>query len=163
MILTVKKYNTAMDNSEIAGVFKRIAALLEIKGEDWFKISAYQRAAESIQGMSDDLSKFNEKELMAIPGIGKAIAGKITELAASGKLAFLEKLEAEVPPTLIDLLAIQDVGPKKAALFWHERGITTIADLEAAARNGKLKDLPGMGEKSEARILEGIQALKSKP
>jgi DNA polymerase (family 10) len=156
-----EKYNTIMDNSEIAEVFKRIAALMEIKGEDWFKISAYQRAAESIQNISANLSQLSEKELMAIPGIGKAIAGKIMELNSSGRLGFLEKLEAEVPPTLIDLLAIQDVGPKKVARFWHELGVTTIDELDAAARSGKIRNLPGMREKSETRILEGIQNLKN--
>ena len=150
-----------MDNLEIAAVFKRIALLMEIKGEDWFKISAYQRAAENIQGMDKEIGALSQKELMALPGIGKAIAAKIQELNTSGKLEFLERLEKEVPPTLIDLLAIPEVGPKKTARFWHELGITSIDELEAAARSGKLRDLPGMGKKTEARILNNIELLKS--
>ncbi len=149
-----------MDNSEIAGIFKRIGLLLEIKGEDRFKVLAYERASESIQGLDVDLEALNEKELLELPGIGKAIAGKIMELTSTGKLAFLEKLEAEIPPALLDLLVIPDVGPRKAALFWKELGVTSIEELEKAARNGKLRSLPGMGEKSEARILAGIEALK---
>ncbi len=150
-----------MDNLEIAGIFKRISILLEIKGEDRFKVSAYERAAESIQDITLDLSKMEEKELIALPGIGKAIAAKIHELTSTGKLTFLEKLEEEIPAGLIDLIAIPDVGPRKAALFWKELGITSVDELEKAARSGKIRNLPGLGEKSEARILMGIETLKS--
>ena len=150
-----------MNNSEIAEVFKRIAILMEIKGEDWFKISAYRRASETIQGLEKPLKSLDEKALMALPGIGKALAGKILELNASGKLAFLEKLEAEVPPALIDLLAVPEIGARKAALFWQELGITTLGELEAAARAGKLRCLTGMGEKSEERILRNLEMMKS--
>lgn len=151
-----------MDNSEIAAVLKRIASLMQIKGDDWFKISAYQRAAESIQGMDEEIGNFSEKELIALPGIGKAIAGKIQELHSTGKLEFLGRLENEVPPSLIELLAIPEVGPKKVALFWRELGVTNMDELETAARNEKLRDLPGMGEKSEARILKNIELTKPK-
>lgn len=149
-----------MDNSEIAEVFKRIAILLEIKGEDRFKTTAYERAAESIQATSLDLNSLDEKELIALPGIGKAIAGKILELCQTGKLAFLEKLEQEIPLSLVELTAIPDVGPRKAARFWKELGVTNIEELEKAARAGKIRELAGMGEKSEARILMGIRTLK---
>jgi DNA polymerase (family 10) len=149
-----------MDNPEIAAVFKRIAILAEIKGEDRFKVSAYQRAAESIAAMTEDLSSLDEKELVALPGIGKAIASKIHELTNTGKLDFLEKLEAEIPAGLLDLIAIPDVGPRKATLFWKELNITSVDELEQAAREGKLSALPGLGEKSEARILMGIETLK---
>jgi DNA polymerase (family 10) len=155
-----KKYNTVMDNLEIAAVFKRIAILAEIKGEDRFKVSAYQRAAESIAVMTEDLSSMDEKELVALPGIGQAIAAKIHELTSTGKLGFLERLEAEIPAGLVDLIAIPDVGPRKAALFWKELDITSVDELEQAARAGKLRGLPGMGEKSEARILKGIETFK---
>lgn len=151
-----------MDNSEITAVFKRISLLMEIKGEDWFKVSAYQRAAESIQGMNDEIGAFSEKELIALPGIGKAIAGKIQEMNGTGKLDFLKKLEAEVPPSLINLLAIPDIGPKKAARFWHELGVTTVDKLEIAAREGKIHQLSGMGQKSEASILNSIILMKSR-
>ena len=149
-----------MDNLEIAAIFKRIAILAEIKGEDRFKVSAYEHAADSIAVLTEDLSQLDENGLVDLPGIGKAIAAKIHELTSTGKLEFLEKLEAEIPAGLVDLIAIPDVGPRKAALFWKELGITSVDELEQAAQEGKLRALPGLGEKSEARILMGIKTLK---
>ncbi len=149
-----------MNNTEIADIFDRIANLLEIKGEIIYKILAYRRAAESIRILSSDLSGLSEKEILDISGIGQAIAQKIQELLSTGKLDFLQKLESEVPPTLIELLKVQDLGPKKAALFWKQAGITSLAELDQAARADKLSSLPGMGVKSQAHILAGIEALK---
>lgn len=149
-----------MTNTEIADIFDRIADLLEIKGEIIYKILAYRRAAESIRILSSELSSLSEKEILDISGIGEAIAKKIQELLITGKLVFLQNLENEVPPTLIELLKVQDLGPKKAALFWKEAGITTLAELEQAARDDKLRSLPGMGVKSQAHILAGIDVLK---
>ncbi len=91
--------------------------------------------------------------------MGKAIAEKIDELLSTGKLEFLEKLKGDVPESLVEVLRVPDLGPKKVALFWKELGITSLAELEAAARDGKLRDLPGMGEKSEAKVIAGIEAL----
>ena len=149
-----------MNNTEIADIFDRIANLLEIKGEIIYKILAYRRAAESIRILNSDLSGLSEKEILDISGIGQAIAQKIQELLSTGKLDFLQKLENEVPSTLIELLNVQDLGPKKAALFWKQAGITSLAELEQAARADKLSSLPGMGVKSQAHILAGIEALK---
>ena len=149
-----------MNNTEIADIFDHIANLLEIKGEIIYKILAYRRAAESIRILTSDLSGLSEKEILDISGIGQAIAQKIKELLSTGKLDFLQKLENEVPSTLIELLNVQDLGPKKAALFWKQAGITSLAELEQAARADKLSSLPGMGVKSQAHILAGIEALK---
>ena len=151
-----------MGNQELVTLFNKIADLLEIKGENRFKVLAYRRASESIKTMANDLSKLSEKELVEIPGIGEALAKKILEFCETGKLDFLIRLEKEVPPSLIDLLKIPDLGPKKVALFWRTLNITTIQALEEAAKSGKLRELPGMGVKSEARILAGIQALQEK-
>lgn len=149
-----------MNNEEIAAIFDRIADLSEIKGEIIYKTLAYRRAAENIRNLGADVEAvFHDGKLLEIPGVGKAIAEKIDELLTTGKLEFLEKLEQEVPPTLVDLLQVPDVGPKKAAMFWKQGRITSLSDLEAAARAGKLRGLPGMGEKSEARILAGLEAL----
>ncbi len=147
---------------DFAAIFRRIARLLEIKGEEGFKTGAYERAAESMEMLTERLDTLSEQELVALPGIGKAIAAKVIELAQSGKLVFLEKLEEEVPPSLLKLLEITDVGPRKVSLFWKQLNIHTLDELEKAAREGKLRALPGIGEKSEARILTGIEVLKAK-
>lgn len=146
-----------MDNDSLANAFKNIADLLEIKGENRFKVLAYRRAAESIKLQSTDLANLDLQSLKEIPAIGQAIAEKIQEFNRTGKLEFLEKLEREVPPSLIEILNIQDVGPKRAALFWKEADVTNLQQLEKAAREGKLRNLPGMGEKIENRILESIK------
>lgn len=148
-------------NEELADIFKKIADLLDIKGEVIFKTLAYRKVAEGLYELDRDINEvWREGKLAEVPGVGKAIAEKINELLTTGKLGFLEKLEQEVPPTLVDLLQVPDVGPKKVALFWKQAAITTLPDLEAAAREGRLRGLPGMGEKSEAKILSGIEALK---
>ncbi len=147
-------------NAELAGIFQTIADLLEIKGENIYKILAYRRAAESLNNLAENVNDVAQRgELQAIPGVGKAIADKISELIDTGRLQFLDNLSEEVPLSLVELLRVPDLGPKKAALFWKKAGITSLPELEEAARRGKLRELPGVGEKSEARILAGIEAL----
>lgn len=154
-----KAMNNQVTNQALAEMFERIASLLEIKGEVVFKIRAYQRAAESLRNLGEEAQTLStEKRLTDVPGIGKAISEKIAEIISTGKLGFLEKLETEIPPSLLELLQVPDVGPKKVALFWKQAGITNLAELKAAAQAGKLRDLPGMGEKSETRILAGLEA-----
>ena len=149
-----------MNNRDLAETFNLIADLLEVKGEVIYKILAYRKAADSLTNLGRDVNDvWKEGKLTDIPGVGKAIAEKIDELLSTGRLEFLEKLEAEVPPSLVDVLQVPDVGPKKAALFWRKAGVTNLADLEAAARAGKLRDLPGMGQKSEAKVIAGIEAV----
>lgn len=149
-----------MDNQELAVIFERIANLLEIKGEVIYKTLAYRRAAESLRNHGEEARTLQQHgRLNEIPGVGKAIAEKIEELLTTGRLEFLEKLEAEVPPGLAELLQVPDVGPKKTAMLWKQANITSLADLEAAARAGKLRGLPGIGEKAEQRILAGIEAV----
>jgi DNA polymerase (family X) len=150
-----------MNNLQLADTFQTIADLLEIKGEIIYKTLAYRKAAESLNSLGQDINEiWRAGKLNEVPGVGKAIAEKIDELLTTGQLGFLEKLKLEVPLGLVELLKVPDVGPKKAALFWHEAGITNVAELEAAARTGKLRGLPGMGEKSEAKILAGVEALQ---
>ena len=149
-----------MDNRQLSDVFTLIANLSEIKGEIIYKTLAYRKAAESLLGLGRDVNEYwKEGTLEEIPGVGKAIAEKIDELLRTGKLEFLEKLEKEVPASLADWLQVPGLGPKKVALIWKELGITTLPELEKAARAGKLRALPGMGEKSEAQILAGIESL----
>lgn len=149
-----------MNNRQLADTFTLIANLLEIKGEIIYKTLAYRKASESLMGLGREASEYwKEGKLEDIPGVGKAIAEKIDELLSTGKLEFLEKLKKEVPPDLASWLPVQSLGSKKIAMIWKTHGITTLAELEAAAKEGKLRDLPGMGAKSEAAILEGIASL----
>ena len=149
-----------MTNKDIAERFERIADLLQIKGEVIYKILAYRKAAESLLGLGRDVRDLHrEGGLEAIPGVGKAIAEKIAELLDTGELRFYDDLTASVPASLAELLPVPDLGPKKIKLFWEALGITSLSELEAAAKAGKLRDLPGMGPKSEAKILEGIASL----
>lgn len=148
-------------NRDLADTFTLIADLLEIKGEVIYKILAYRKAADSLENLAGDAEAYwRDGRLNDIPGVGKAIAEKIDELFSTGKLEFLEKLEKEVPPTLVQVLQVPDVGPKKAALFWKQLGIVDLAGLEAAGKAGQLRSLPGMGEKSEAKVLAGIEAVR---
>jgi DNA polymerase (family X) len=149
-----------MNNRELAGIFTLIADLSEIKGEIIYKTLAYRKAAENLSGLDRDVNDYwKEEKLQEIPGVGQAIAEKIDELLRTGKLKFLEKLKKEVPPSLAEWLQVPGLGPKKVGLIWKTLHVTTLAQLEKAARAGKLRDLPGMGAKSEAAILAGIESL----
>ncbi len=150
----------SLTNREIADLFEKVATMLEIKGEIIHRVLSYRRAGETIRELPRDLHAIAaEGTLTDIPGIGDTLAAKITEMLETGKLQFYEKLSGEVPVGLVDVVHINGVGPKKAKLFWKELNITTIPELEAAARAGKLRDLVGMGEKSEQKIIEGIESL----
>ncbi|MBN2044183.1 MAG: DNA polymerase/3'-5' exonuclease PolX [Anaerolineales bacterium] len=149
-----------INNRELANTFTLIADLLEIKGENFYKTNAYRKAAENLLELSQEAHQiWEDGELQSIPGVGKAIADKIDELLRTGELEFLNRLTAEVPASLAEMVKIPDLGPKKVKLFWDELGITTVEELAEAAKAGKLADLPGMGEKSQARVLAGIEAL----
>lgn len=155
-------YNeSGMDNHQIAAIFAEMADILDIQGESYHRIMAYRRAAENIAALGRPLEEvWRAGELEAIPGIGKTLAGKIDELMRTGRLEAYEKLKAQVPDGVVAMLQVPDVGPRKAALFWKELGLTSIEELEEAARAGKLRNLPGMGVRSEQKVLEGIEALK---
>ena len=149
-----------LSNQQLADTFTLIADLLDIKGENIYKVLAYRKAADALLNLGRDANEiYQAGKLAEVPGLGKAISEKIAELLTTGKLDFLERLKNEVPVSLVELLKVPSLGPKKAALFWKELGITTLADLEPAARLGKLRNLPGMGEKSEAIIIAGLEAL----
>ena len=152
--------NPPLTNQELADIFNLIADLLEIKGENIFKVLAYRRAADSLLNLSQPAYDiWKEGKLRELPNIGKAIEDKIGELFTTGNLAFLERLKQEVPVSLVELLQIPGVGKKKVFLFWKALGITTVEELEKAAREGKLRELPGLGAKSEERIIAGIEML----
>lgn len=152
-----------MTNKQLAEIFNLIADLLQIKGEVVYKYLAYRKAAENLTNLGRSVEDvWQAGELQDIPGVGQAIAEKIDELMRTGKLEFLEKLKKEVPESLAELLEIPDLGPKKVKLFWDELGITTLQELQEAAEAGTLAGLPGMGAKSQQKVLDGIQALSSR-
>lgn len=151
---------TAFSNRQIADMFDVVADLLTLKGEIIHRVMAYRRAAEAIRDYPRDVRTVAaEGRLTEIDNVGKIIAEKITEMLSTGQLTFLEQLKAEIPIGLVDVLHVNGVGPKKAMLFYKELGITSVPALESAARAGKLRTLAGMGEKSEAKIIESIEAL----
>ncbi|MGH7335966.1 MAG: DNA polymerase/3'-5' exonuclease PolX [Myxococcota bacterium] len=146
-----------MDNQPIARVFAEIADLLEIKGENAFKIRAYGAASDTIGAWPDAVARLDEAALRELPGIGKDLAGKIRELAETGACRYHQELLQELPPTILDLLRLQGVGPKTVALLYSTLHICSLEDLAAAARDGRLRALHGMGAKKEALILKALE------
>jgi len=151
-----------MDNSEIAAAFDEIADLLDLQGVA-FKPIAYRRAARNIESMEIDINEVAaDGKIEDIPGVGKAMAKKIEEMIRTGKLAYLDDLRSEVPSGLVELLKIPDVGPKTAVVLHNELGITSVAMLKEAVLSHRLHGIKGFGEKTEERILQGIQTVESK-
>ncbi|VAX34452.1 DNA polymerase X family, partial [hydrothermal vent metagenome] len=153
-------YYKKMKNQEIARAFSEIADLLELKGENPFRIRAYRRAAQNIESLSRDISKLSEDELTAIPGIGKDLAGKIREYLSHGSMEALENLRQEVPPGLTGIMSVPGVGPRTARLLFEKLNVRDVDELEALAREGRLQGLPGIRKKTEENILRGIEMLK---
>lgn len=149
-----------MKNQEIARIFNEIADILEIKGENPFRIRAYRRAAQNIDGLPRDVSLLSDAELLSIPGIGQDLARKIKEYLSTGKIASYEELKKEIPEGLTVLLTVPSLGPKTAKLLYEKLKIKGIDDLERLAREHKLVGLPGIKEKTEENILKGIEMLR---
>jgi DNA polymerase (family X) len=146
-----------VDNRPLAQVFAEIADLLEIKGENGFKIRAYRTAADTIGSSPDAVARMDEKQLRELPGIGKDLAAKIRELVDTGTCGYHQELLQQFPPTILDLLRLQGVGPKTVALLYSGLNIRTIDELAEAARDGRLAALKGMGAKKAALILKAIE------
>jgi DNA polymerase (family 10) len=146
-----------VDNYPIAHVFSEIADLLEIKGENLFKIRAYRTAADTIKAWADPVARMDEKQLLDLPGVGKDLAKKIRELAETGTCRFHQDLLLEFPPTILDLLRLQGVGPKTVALLYSALNIRSVDELVEAATAGRLRELKGMGPKKEALILKAVE------
>jgi DNA polymerase (family X) len=146
-----------MDNLALARVLAEIGDLLEIKDENPFKIRAYRNAAETIAHHPERVADLSPADRLALPGIGKDLAGKIGELIESGTIKYHQDLLEEFPPTILDLLHLQGVGPKTVALLYHQLDIRTLDDLETAARDGRLRQLKGMGARKEGLILRAIE------
>jgi len=147
-------------NRQVAEIFYQIADLSEINGEAIYPVLAYRKAADNIANLGRDINEvWREGKLQEIPGVGVAIADKISELLDTGHMTFYDKLTAEAPLSLVDVLHIPDVGPKKARAMWQELGLATVAEVKDAAEAGELRVLPGFGPKTEVKILAGIESL----
>lgn len=148
-----------MNKAEIAAVLTDIGTLLELKGENPFKIRAYQAGARVVEGLGE--TELRERiaagTLDEVKGIGEALAQKIGELQTTGRLEFFEKLRASVPPGLVEMTQIPGVGPKKVRALHEKLGVDSIAKLQAACEAGQVAALDGFGEKSQVKILEGIR------
>ncbi|MHB1699708.1 MAG: DNA polymerase/3'-5' exonuclease PolX [Acidobacteriaceae bacterium] len=151
-----------MDNQTIATLLDETASLLEISGADSFRVRSYRRAAEAVESTTQHMADLATAEdapkgLLALPGIGKGMAANIMEMVATGKFSVREELLAKFTPTMLDLLKLPGMGPKTVMLLWDAHKIGDIDALEAAAKAGKLNDLPRFGAKQVEKILKGIE------
>jgi len=151
-----------MNKDEIAEVFENIARLLELKGENPFKVRAYTHAARALETLSEPLETLiAEERLTAIDGIGKATGEKIAELSTHGRLDYYDNLREEFPPDILTLFEIQGLGAKKIKVLWDTLKVHSVTNLERACKDGSVADLPGFGEKTAANILKGIEHMRS--
>ncbi len=148
-----------MENVEIAGVLEELGDLLEISGSNPFRIRAYRNAVRTVRGLTRPLSVMVEagEDLTALPAIGKDLSAHIVELVETGELARLEEVAAEVPRSLVQLVKLDGVGPKKAKKLWESLGVTTVDELEAALEAGRVESLEGFGATSVKKILTAIE------
>ena len=146
-----------MDNLAIARVLAEIGDLLEIKAENPFKIRAYRNASETVAHETRRVASLTPAERLELPGIGKDLAAKIGELVDAGAIRYHQELLQQFPPTVLDLLHLQGVGPKTVARLYGELGIRTLEELEQAARDGRIREMKGMGGKKEALILKALE------
>src|SRR6266704_3566039 len=147
-----------MTKSQIAEVLQEIATLLELKDENPFKIRAYANAARSLETFGGNLSDLQDEEALGkIPGIGKAIALKIKELAATGSLKYLQELRAEFPAAILELFSISGLGAKKIKALYEKLQISSIEQLLKACETGRVAELPGFGETTQAKICKAIE------
>lgn len=152
-----------LDKFGVARALREIGTLLELEGENPFKIRAYETGARAVEAIAEDLGLLVAGDrLTEVPGIGEALAKKIAQLHTTGKLELLERLRAKHPPGILELLHVPDLGPKKIAALHAALGIASVAELEAACRDGRVRGVKGFGAKTEERILEGIARLRAR-
>ncbi|TRZ69588.1 MAG: DNA polymerase/3'-5' exonuclease PolX [Rhodocyclaceae bacterium] len=146
-------------NADIAAIFEEIADLLEIQGANPFRIRAYRNAARTLGELSQDARVLLEKgdDLTRLPGIGDDLAAKISEIATTGSCNLLQRLHKEPPPAITELLHIPGLGPKRVKALYHELEVQTVEQLYRAARDGRIRTLPGFGEKTELNILQAVE------
>jgi DNA polymerase (family 10) len=150
-----------MDNEAIARRFYQLATLMEIRGDDPFRLRSYRNAGEAIETWPTPLKTIAEKEgilgLQAIPGVGKAIAGKIVELLDRGTFDAWERITAETPATVLDLMEISGIGPKTAATLHQKFKVSSLAELKKFVAGGGLEMVDGIGPKTAERIKETLR------
>jgi DNA polymerase (family 10) len=151
-----------MDNKHIARLLRETAHLLEIDGAIIGRYRSYEKAAELIDGLPESIEEMvkDPKKLKELPGIGDGMAAHLAEIVETGDYALRKKLLKKYPATLLDVLQLQSLGPKKVAFLWSNFKAGTVADVERIAKEGKLRDLPGFGEKSEQNILKAVEVFK---
>lgn len=153
-----------LTNGDLARIFHDIGDMLEVKGELRFKTVAYHRAADAIGRSPVDLvTAYREGTTPKIPGVGPAISDKIKELATTGRMAYYDKLRAEIPPTLVEIMHIPGVGPRTVKQLHEELGVESLEDLKRAAEAGSLQGLRGMSKRTEQLVLEGIARIEANP
>ena len=152
-----------MENKSIADLLTEIADILDIQGENPFRVRSYRNAARTIADMGQSVRAMVRagEDLEQIPGIGKSLQERIEEIVSTGKCGFLEELRAKVPPGLTELLKLEGLGPKKVKLLYDELGVDSVDRLEKSAQAGKLRDLPGMGLKTEEKVLKSIEQYRA--
>jgi DNA polymerase (family X) len=151
-----------MINAEIAILFNEIGDFLELKGENPFRVRAYRRAAQALEGLAEDVASVSARgDLLSIGGIGKDLATKIDEFLARRSIEYLEELRREIPAGVIELVGVHGVGPKTAKLLYERAGVDSVEKLEALAREHKLAGIPGIQAKTEENILRGIAVWRS--
>ena len=147
-------------NEEVAGLLREYAELTQITGGDVFRSRNYEKAARSVRGWADDVGQLDPKGLRAIPGVGASIAAKIAEYLATGRIAALDELRAKIPAGVLELTKVPGLGPKRALQLNHDLGISSVDELAAAVRAGRLEGLAGFGARSEERIASGIEVYR---
>jgi DNA polymerase (family 10) len=158
-ILPPRESAVPVQNAEIAAIFDQIAELLEIEGENQFRVRAYRRAARTIEGLPQSVRGLLSagKDLSELPGIGKDLAGKIADIVKSGHFALLEQLKKKLPGELGDIAALPGLGPKRVKLLYQELKVHTLDDLRRAIRSGRLRKLPGFGPTSEQKLAAALK------
>src|SRR5882724_10066153 len=159
---TSSHYNHPMDNQQIARILRETAQLLEIDGAIIGRYRSYEKAAELIAGLPDSIEQLAKEpeKLKELPGIGDRMVEHLEEIVKTGDYSLRKKLLKKYPATILDLLQLQSLGPKKVAFLWSNFKAGTVADVEKLAKEGKLRDLPGFGEKSEQNILKAVEVFK---
>jgi DNA polymerase (family 10) len=147
-------------NEEIAGLLREYAELTQITGGDVFRARNYEKAARSVRGWGEDISRLDAKGLRAIPGVGASIAAKIAEYLATGHIAALDELRAKIPSGVLELTRVPGLGPKRALQLNHDLGVSSVDELAAAVQAGRLEGLAGFGARSEERIASGIEVYR---